>query len=203
MLSPNSSSVSEEWWQDITMPIFVTSIHVINYLLGLPLNSYIIMLLLSGRRSLDPCDVFTLNQAAAEIAFMLLGPFHVLLSFGSETWCYQPMGLFLGVGMSVRALLQCWVSLERYVAVLHPVTFLKLRPLRYRVGVCTLTWAVGLAVGFTCMITFPDVPYKVYGVMYFFILSINVFSCVSVLNALRHPAPGAEERRRQGDGGRR
>lgn len=187
--SVNSSILSEEQWLYDVMSVFVISMHVVNYLLGLPLNSYIIALLLNGRRSLDPCDVFTLNQAAAEIFFMLFAPFHILLKIKFDL-CYQPLCFFLGAGMCVRALFQCLVCLERYVAVVHPITFLKLRPLRYRAALCVMAWVSGLGPGLTCMVTFPYLPYQVFGVIYFILLTINVFSCVSILHTLRHPVPG-------------
>ncbi|KAK2857360.1 hypothetical protein Q7C36_005279 [Tachysurus vachellii] len=69
---------------------------------------------LNRRRRLDPCDVFSLNQAAAEIFFMLFAPFHILLNVRPEMWFYKPLGLFLGSGMSVRSLLQCAMCLECY-----------------------------------------------------------------------------------------
>ncbi|XP_053354847.1 proteinase-activated receptor 1-like [Clarias gariepinus] len=164
--------------------------HVVGYLLGLPLNSYVMVLLLNRRRSLDPCDVFTVNQAAAEIFFMLVAPFHILLYVSSETWFYHPLAFIFCTGMSVRALLQCWVCLDRYTAVIHPITFLKFRPLRYRVVMCVVAWINGIAVGIYGTYTFPAMPYQVFGVTFYIILSINTFSCLSILNTLRHPGPG-------------
>lgn len=202
MLSISNSSIqSVEQWLVVTMPGFIIFMHLINYLLGLPLNSYVIALLLRGRRSLDPCDVFVLNQAAAEIFFMLFAPFHILLSVTLETRYCPPVGFFLGIGMGVRATLQCLVCLERYVAVLHPVTFLKLRPLRYRVAACVATWTGGLAVGVLCMMAYPSMPYQVFGVIYFIYLSISAFCCVSILMALRHPGPGERNADRRTEDG--
>lgn len=40
------------------------------------------------------------------------------------------------------------------------------------------------------MITFPNIPFKPFGVVCFIILSISVFSCVSTLKKLKYPGPG-------------
>ncbi|XP_060774012.1 G-protein coupled receptor 35-like [Neoarius graeffei] len=186
----NSSSHSEEEWELSINLFFITPLHVINYLLGLPLNSYVFVLLLDGRRSLDPCDILTLNQAAVEIFFLLLAPFHIMCDVETELCFYKAMGFVIGMGMVVRSLLQCLVCLERYVAVIHPVTFLKFRPLRYRAAICIVTWSSGLACGVVCMFMFPFLPYRVILTYAVIILSISVFSCVSILNKLRHPGPG-------------
>ncbi|XP_017336357.1 C-C chemokine receptor type 5-like [Ictalurus punctatus] len=186
----NSSIHSEEEWEYIVKPFFVISIHMLNYLLGLPLNSYVMVLLLHGCRRLDPCDVFTLNQAAVEIFFLFLGPFHIMCDVKMDLCFYDVIGFFVGVGMLVRSLFQCWVCLERYVAVIHPITFLMFRPLRYRVVICVVTWTSGLACGVVCMFMFPFLPYRVILAYAVIVLSIHVFSCMSILYKLRHPGPG-------------
>lgn len=184
----NSSIPPEEQWKTSPRFLLVVCVHVLNFTVGLSLHSYISTLLLNRRRRLDPSDVFTLNQAAAEIFFMLLAPLHILLNVRSEMWVHKPLGLFLDSGMSVRALLRCVVCLERYVAVVHPLTFLKFRPLRYRVGTCVMVWVGAIPYGIICMFMYPDIPYQVFGVIYFMILSVDIFSCMSIMKKLRRSA---------------
>ncbi len=46
----------------------------------------------------------------------------------------QSINIFLfGFAMTGHPLFQCLICVERYLAVVHPVTFLKFKPLRYRV----------------------------------------------------------------------
>ncbi|GAA6107107.1 C-C chemokine receptor type 5-like [Tachysurus ichikawai] len=186
----NSSIHTEEEKEHIIKLSFVISIHVLNYLLGLPLNSCVIVLLLDRRRRLDPCDVFTLNQAAVEIFFLLLAPFHVLCNVKMELCFNEVVGFVIGVGMLVRSLLQCAVCLERYVAIVHPLTYRKFTALRYRAAICGVTWVSGLASGVVCMFTFPFLPYKAILVYTIVMLSVNIFNCMSILRTLRHTAPG-------------
>ncbi|XP_060724585.1 G-protein coupled receptor 35-like [Tachysurus vachellii] len=186
----NSSIHTEEEKEHIIKLSFVISIHVLNYLLGLPLNSCVMVLLLDRRRRLDPCDVFTLNQAAVEIFLLLLAPFHVLCNIKVELCFNKVVGFVIGVGMLVRSLLQCAVCQERYVAIVHPLTYRKFTALRYRAAICGVTWVSGLASGVVCMFTFPFLPYKAILVYTIVMLSINIFNCMSILRTLRHSAPG-------------
>ncbi|KAL7890936.1 hypothetical protein AOLI_G00004120 [Acnodon oligacanthus] len=79
--------------------IFMISIHAISFFLGLPLNCYVIVLLFPRRGVMDnTSDVFSWNQAISEIFFVLFGLFNSLCN--------------------------CCMCLERYLAVVHPVTFL-------------------------------------------------------------------------------
>lgn len=39
-----------------------------------------------------------------------------------------------------RHLFQCFICVERYIAVEHPIVFLKYKPLRYQVAVLAFTW---------------------------------------------------------------
>ncbi|KAI5613777.1 uracil nucleotide/cysteinyl leukotriene receptor-like [Silurus asotus] len=193
----NSYCSSVESWSYIS---FIISMHTLNYLLGLPLNSYVMLVLFAGGRRLDPCDVFTVNQAAAEIFFLLMAPFHLALNFVCEMWLYPVLGLILGTGMSVRAMLQCCVCLERYLAIVHPITYLRFRPLRYRVTLCVIAWTISLACGVVCMRTFPFIPNQVFSVFYFVFMSGSIFACMSIRSALRHPGPGEGNADRATDG---
>ncbi len=45
------------------------------------------------------------------------------------------------------------MCVECYLAVVHPVTFLKYKPLRYRVICCTVVWIIGLGSCLSCTFT--------------------------------------------------
>ena len=98
-----------------------------------------------------------------------------------------------GTSISARFLFQCCVCLERYLAVIHPVTFLRFKPLRYRVGCSTLAWLCALVVGAVSIYSFPVPPYNAAIVVYFIILTAELYCCVSVLKALLRPAPGDKQ----------
>lgn len=190
MIMNSSSLGSDGAWERTAELCCTIFTHVLNYLLELPLNSRVMVLLVHRCGSLGSCDVFTLNRAALEIFFLLLALFHLACVVDTELCFNKPFGFVVGIGMSVRSLLQCCVCLDRYLAVIHPITFLKFRAVRYRAAICAMAWASGLACGVVCMFMFPFLPYKAILAYSLTILSISVFSCVSILRALRHLTPG-------------
>jgi len=50
------------------------------------------------------------------------------------------VGFLDGLGITGRPLFQCLMCVERYLAVVHPVIFLKFKPLRYRVISSVIVW---------------------------------------------------------------
>ncbi len=54
------------------------------------------------------------------------------------------LSLAMGLTITGRPLFQCLMCAERYLAVVHPVIFLKYKPLRYRVICSTAVWITGL-----------------------------------------------------------
>ncbi|KAK1798129.1 hypothetical protein P4O66_000623 [Electrophorus voltai] len=184
---PNSTTGLKDEWIFTVSPIFIILIHGINFLLGFPLNAYLIFHLFSRCKKLDSLP--DLSQALVDILFVPMAPLHCLCSVTLD-WCFtKPLGFLMTTTMSARTLFQCWVCVERYLAVIHPLAFLRYKPLRYRLGFATLVWAAVITIGITGFLTFPYLPYKVFTAMYLFILSVDVFCCMSILKNLRRPGP--------------
>ncbi|KAL6455733.1 hypothetical protein MHYP_G00355840 [Metynnis hypsauchen] len=189
--SLTNSTVHPNLWHLSVSPIFIVSVHTVNFFLGLPLNVYIIILLIPRNGVMDYSDVFSWNQAVAEMFFVLFGSFHSLCSV--NLCFFEPLGFFLGTSLCSRCLFQCCVCLERYLAVVHPVTFLRYKPLRYRVACSIMAWMCSLAIGVACSCTFPYMPYSVFSVLYLLSLTVDVFCCLSILRRLKHPGPRGRE----------
>ncbi|KAI4876718.1 hypothetical protein NFI96_000422 [Prochilodus magdalenae] len=172
----------------------VISTIVVSFLLGLPLNIYIIILLFPRRGVMEASDVFSWNQAVSEIFYVLSGPFHILCRLSYSLCIIEAFGFLRGTSLSSRCLFQSCVCLERYLAVVHPVTFLRYKPLRYRAACSIAVWMCSLAIGvtYTCMLR--NFPYRVFAVIYVIILIIDGFFCVSILRKPRDPGPRDMER---------
>ncbi len=94
---------------------------------------------------------------------------------------------------------QCLMCVERYLAVVHPVTFLKYKPLRYRVICSVITW--GAMFGSSGIILMSimfqtEFYFTSLFVQFFLFLSIQFFCCVAVLRALKQSGPGERGRER-------
>ncbi len=86
----------------------------------------------------------------------------------------------LGLGITGRPLFQSLMCVERYLAVVHPVTFLKYKPLRYRVICCTAVWIIVLGSCLCCLFTIVSCNFYVYVccfVLQFLLFFSIVLSC--------------------------
>ncbi len=168
----------------------------INVLFGLPTHSYIIWLIMTGTRSGVASEFFTVNLSVSEIGTCVDCLVFVLSNCFLQL---APLALFLqGLAIAGRPLFQCLMCVERYLAVVHPVTFLKYKPLRYRVICSTVAWILILGSCLVCMITL--IVYNINAHTWFFItqflllLCIQLFCLVAVLRALKQSGPGERKK---------
>ena len=161
-----------------------------------PVNIYVLVLMVRGGLETITSEFYCLNLAVSDILmcffclFYLVGQhLRVLLIVSS---------FFLGFQDTSHALFQCCICVERYLAVVHPVIFLRYKLLRYKIMCCSVVWFITL--GFCISYVFHSrvaiVLYKVYQGFYTVVFSLMLFCCVSVLRALKRPGPGDGRRRR-------
>lgn len=171
--------------------------YTINVIFGLPIHSYVLWLICSGTRSGIEAEFFNLNLTVCEIIFCLT---NLVLIFGIKLQEIIYFAYFSVTLPSVgRPLINCMICIERYLAVLHPVSFLKFKPLRYRLPCSAVIWVMVL--GFGClfllftinMSTFISIYLSVFSVL----LSIKLFCCLVTVRALKHPGPGTKGKDRK------
>lgn len=172
----------------------IMSIENINFCVGLPLNIGVIFIL-TRAGGLGGSLIFPLSQVASEILFAIPAPLILLCYVNFESLClYYPILFIIGTCMMSRFLLQCCVCFERYVAVVHPVTFLKYKATKYRLAISVIIWMQSFINGTVSMLRFSDLPYKMLGIFYVMVLGGMLFCSFSLLRDLRRPGPGARER---------
>ncbi|XDV38349.1 hypothetical protein PO909_007788 [Leuciscus waleckii] len=172
-------------------------IYSISFLFGLPTHSYVIWLIITGSRVAS--GLFNLNLSVCEIGNCLIS-FIYLFNYCTGFSHLTTLSEFLiGLGITGRPLFQCLMCVERYLAVVHPVTFLKFKPLRYRVICCTTVWIITLGCCLCCMYTLSLFYIFVcfYSIQFILFLSIQLFCCVTVLRALKQSGPGERGRERE------
>lgn len=103
---------------------------------------------------------------------------------------------FLSLSWSGRPMMQICVCVEQYLAVLHPVTFLRAKQKKYRIGAAANVWFLAIAYGVYKIfhLDFPD-P-LIDGIFLIAVLVIS-FCCVSVLCALKNPGPADRRDKKQ------
>ena len=95
---------------------------------GLPANLWVMWLIIHGTKDSLAAELFHLNIAICETIFLLGTPLQLYCTFGpadsgpaviilvAEQWMLINFG---------RPLFQCCICLERYLAVVHPLTFIR------------------------------------------------------------------------------
>ncbi|XP_050948624.1 uracil nucleotide/cysteinyl leukotriene receptor-like [Labeo rohita] len=171
----------------------------INVLFGLPTHSYVIWLIIKGTGKGVASEFFNFNLSVCEIGVCL-----DFLLFTLAIWFLFliPLGLFLqGLTITGRALFQCLICVERYLAVVHPVTFLKYKPLRYRAICCAAAWIIIFGSSLVCMFTLMSSNINAhalfFSLQFLLFLSIQLFCLVAVLRALKQSGPGEKGKKRE------
>ncbi|XP_051537033.1 hydroxycarboxylic acid receptor 3-like [Myxocyprinus asiaticus] len=190
----NSTTPNASMFISVQMCLFS-----INFLFGLPTHSYISWLILTGTRSGVASGYFNLNLSICEIVNCL----NCMLDIIKIWFPNLPMAtMFLyGLAITGRPLFQCLICVERYLAVVHPVTFLKYKPLRYRVICSTAAWIICIG---PCLLNMLILASKnIYAQTWFLLmqflpfLSIQLFFLLAVLRVLKQSGPGERGRERE------
>ncbi len=173
------------------------TLHVISILFGLPTHSYILWLIVKGTGRGIASEFFNLNISVCEIMLYLRSSITLLASVFPRLWYVK---MFLSGFSTTARFFQCLICVERYLAVVHPVTFLKYKHLRYKVACSIVTWIMIIACcvfilghAHPCNIQLFKCLYLVHFIIF---LAINLFCCLAVLRALKKPGPGERGRQR-------
>ncbi|XP_042604402.1 chemokine XC receptor 1-like [Cyprinus carpio] len=170
----------------------------IGFLFGLPSQFYVLWLIITGTGNGVAPEFFILNLSVCEIG-ICLKCFVYTLSY----WFLHLSTLklfFVGLTITGRPLFQCLMCVERYLAVVHPVTFLKYKPLRYRVICCTAAWIIIIGSCLCCLFTMVSqniVYIWLLSMQFLLFFSIQLFCLVAVLRALKQSGPGQRGRQRE------
>nr|XP_055035896.1 G-protein coupled receptor 35-like [Misgurnus anguillicaudatus] len=192
-LPTDSTTIPIELIDIIPMCVYASYI-----LFGSLIHSYIIWLIVTGTENKIASEFFNLNLSVCEIGICLNCFFSLMVFWFSNLELVQ---LFTsGLVITGRPLFQCLICVERYLAVVHPVTFLKFKPLRYRLMCCTAAWIICLGSCLSVMFMFASL-YFIYSVFYsvqfLLFLSIQLFCGLAVLRALKQSGPGERGRERE------
>ncbi|XP_077053563.1 uncharacterized protein LOC143704674 [Siphateles boraxobius] len=186
------------FWQ---IGIFETFMLTFNFISGLPTNAYVVWLIMTGTGNGVASDFFNLNLSICGI-FVSVNALLILVSkwfpFQSLTAITQ---FFFGLTVTGHPLFQSLMCVERYLAVVHPVTFLKYKPLRYRVICCTVAWIYIFGTCLLCMFSFLSFTIYMYiwfySLQFLLFLFIQLLCLMAVIRALKQSGPGERGREKE------
>ena len=178
-----------------TVTVLTKASTSLNLILGLPTNGYVLWLIASRVGGIKASEIFSFSLAVNEILYCL---FSCVLFLEEQLRkmhlqnVVSVSSVLIGMG---RPLFQTCICLERYLAVVHPVVFLRYKPLRYRLACSALVCMVQTVYALAFFVIEDQILFNIYLTQYIFLVSLNLFCCLSVLRALKHSGPGEGERK--------
>ncbi|NXM32819.1 LPAR6 protein, partial [Oxyruncus cristatus] len=145
------ASTSSELWSeaDFQHPLFPVT-YSVAFVLGLVGNALALYLLSRGARHVSHSYIYLLNLALVDTLFVGVLPFQIHYHLHGNNWAFgdaacRITGALFYVNIYLSLALFTCICVERYVAVLHPFTYIQIRA-SHRLLVATALWLVALAV---------------------------------------------------------
>lgn len=188
------SAFLEENPMQIVRDTLAGVVYASNLLFGLPINGYVLWLIMGTKREKIALDFISLNQIVVEILLSLSGILYFLQRYLSLSFLKDLFRVLTVMFLIMRPLVQSYICLEQYLATVHPVLFLRWKPLRYKVACCCVSWLVVIVVSIVSIsLSSRRVTFFMIAALYQFFLQLMAFCCCSVLRALKRPGPGERQ----------
>ncbi|NXA42420.1 PAR4 protein, partial [Eudromia elegans] len=143
----------------------IPCLYALVFLVGLPSNGLALWVLATRAERLTS-TVFLMNLAVADLLLVLVLPFKVFYYSSGNNWpfgegvCRLTTAFFYG-NMYCSVLLLTCISVDRYLAVVHPFLSRSFRTPAFAACVCTAIWLC--AAVFTLPLTLQQQSYPLYG----------------------------------------
>ncbi|XP_033845501.2 hydroxycarboxylic acid receptor 2-like [Periophthalmus magnuspinnatus] len=174
--------------------VFYYGVKVLNLVVGTPCNLLVIWHIASRKSDASTSDIFILNLAVLDAYFCLMTPIDLvnrLLLGNGRIWSFQRFAY--GVKDSAPLFLVC-ICLDRYMAVVHPVVFSRVRDNKLRVLVSVLVWGLVLSYGLAKSLVYNFlVQFELFTAIILLAFGVMLFSNVSIIWVLRRSVAGKEE----------
>ncbi|XP_007578987.1 B2 bradykinin receptor-like [Poecilia formosa] len=199
---PNCSHESVDW-SFTYVPAYILSISV----LGIVFNIFVLMVFILHKKPCTVAEIYLSNLAAADLLLVSFLPFWAVSAWNKFEWIF---GLAMCKMVNVSILMNVYcsiyflvlVSIDRYLALVHPLSHEKMRRPKCAKISCGVVWILGLILSVpkfinrklvshknitSCTEDDPKTTELMILVLGFFIpISIIFFCTVKILKALRN-----------------
>ncbi|XP_028294337.1 B2 bradykinin receptor-like [Gouania willdenowi] len=194
-------------WLTKGQPMFMMFIAV----LGIVLNTLVLMVFFLQKKSCTVAEIYLGNLAAADLVLVSCLPFWAISYANDLNW---PFGQFMckavNEGIIINAYCSIYflvlVSIDRYIALVHPMSHGRMRKPKYAWWGCLLMWGFGLILSIptivflevnyfpnniVCMLNYPSKHFAVVSeamlTVFSFIIPISIisFCTIKIIRVLR------------------
>lgn len=169
---------------------------VVSLILRLPASICILQLIIS--RDLMTSEFCALNEAIVEMFICVYDILGVAACAFPDPYLMEIRRFFRGFIIIGRPFLLALICVERYLAVVKPVVFLRLKPLKYKLALSGIIWLWTL-VSCSCLISTTSVfHYSLLVAQIIMCFVVKLYCCIGTLLVLKQPGPGESVRQREG-----
>ncbi|XP_037341056.2 proteinase-activated receptor 3 [Pungitius pungitius] len=176
-----------------TVLICYLGLQFVNMFLGIPANITVLWLIRRNKGDSSTSDIFIFHLAILDVIFCLSPPLELAnIVFLTTTSTWYVLRFFYGIKDTSPLFLSC-ICLDRYMAVVHPITFTKLKDRHHRAALAAAVWLIILAYAAgKCANSIPHFD-VVFTVTILAAFAFMVFCNISILLALRQSGPSRDE----------
>lgn len=164
-------------------------------ILGSPLHIYFIWLVVMQQATAS--KLYAVIVALCELIFSLATVVGNAAYLATRNHCLLYVVLpSYALIFSARPLFQSLICVQRYLAVVHPIVYLRCKTLSHKLTCASLAGLI--VVGFTVAeaVKTPKFIIREFAALFVILLTVDVFCSLSVLWALKRPSPGESQGQR-------
>ncbi|MBN3322746.1 GPR4 protein, partial [Atractosteus spatula] len=162
--------------------------------LGLPANVMVLWVLLRSSADSSTSAIFIGSLALIDTIFCVMIPPTIVNYFiWNNVHIWTSVDFFFVFCEYGGTLFLCCVCVDRYLAVLHPITFLRIKDRKYRLTCSVSVWTIILAFSIHFALNKTDYNEQIFTAIFTMAFIVMIFSNLSILRALRQSGPGRDE----------
>ncbi|XP_029316500.1 B2 bradykinin receptor-like [Cottoperca gobio] len=141
-----------EWYSNI-LPVYILCIAV----LGIILNVFVLVVFCLHKKSCTVAEIYLSNLAAADLVLMIFLPFWAVYAANNFDWPFgNHLCRLVTVAINMNAYSSIYfivlISIDRYMALVHPLSHEGIRRPKYAKLLCVLVWGFGLVLSIPTLV---------------------------------------------------
>lgn len=142
----------------------------------------------------ESSDLLHINLIFASVMFCIAIVLNGSLIFNMPYTVIYVSSSIMCITLMAQAQFHTWSCMEYYLAVVHPIFYLKLKQSWYKMMLVSFTWATSSVLGVQFLIMQQNIAMLLYIITFCGLVLLILFCSVATLAMLKKPNPGEGER---------